>query len=124
MSLFTRRIASAFIVTALLGSIAAERPVFAQAPTVGPAGGVATTTAPSNSQGTPAGGTGTLGTTQVGPSGVGSAAPYAAAPAGTATTHRRARRHRRARHHRSAASQEVGTQSQLGTNGSVPPSER
>lgn len=53
----------------LLAGLAAQ-PSLAQSPTsptVGPAGGVPSTTAPSNSQGTPAGGTGTVTTTRVAP---------------------------------------------------------
>ena len=121
MSMFTRRIASAAIAAAVIGSMILEPSAFAQAPTVGPAGGVATTTAPSNSEGTPAGGTGTLGTTRVGPSGV---APYAATQAEPVVRRRRARRIRRHRAYRRPVSQEVGTQSQAGTNGSVPPATR
>ncbi len=46
---------------------AAAGPAMSQA-TVGPAGGIPSTTAPANGEGTPAGGTGTLSTTRVGPS--------------------------------------------------------
>ena len=67
MSLTIRRNMSVVAAAVLALSFAAE-PVFAQA-TVGPAGGVGSTTAPSNSAGTPAGGTGVLSTTRVGPSG-------------------------------------------------------
>lgn len=125
MSMFTRRIASAVIAAAVIGSMILEPSAFAQAPTVGPAGGVSTTTAPSNSEGTPAGGTGTLGTTRVGPSGVAPAAPYAATQDDPMARPRRVRRQRK-RHatRRRAVSQETGTQSQMGTNGSVPPATR
>ena len=125
MSMFTRRIASAVLATALIGSFAVEQAAFAQAPTVGPAGGVATTTAPSNSEGTPTGGTGTLGSTRVGPGpSTYSAAPAVTTPTGPAVRQRRARRNRRARANRRPVSQETGTQSQMGTNGSVPPATR
>ena len=102
-------------------------PAFAQVspsgPTVGPAGGVATTTSPSNSEGTPAGGTGVVGNTRVGPSTVRPVAPMATTPT-TASTSAPARRHRvyhRRRVAHPAPATEVGTQSQAGTNGSVAP---
>ena len=129
MSMFTRRIASAVIAAAVIGSMALEPSAFAQSPTVGPAGGVTSTTAPSNSEGTPSGGTGTLGTTRVGPSGVAPAVPYAETQPAPVVRRRRVRRTRRHRTYRRPAaadsqSQDVGTQSQTGPNGSVPPATR
>lgn len=128
----TRRLASAFIAVAVIGSMAMDD-ALAQAPTVGPAGGVATTTAPANGEGTPAGGTGTVATTRVAPP---PSAPaygdsgqrYSPAP----VARRRVRRRRYVRRARpvapvsapSTGSGEVGTQSQSGTNGSVPPATR
>ena len=57
----TRRSAFAAFAAALVAPIVAR----AQGATVGPAGGVASTTAPSNSAGTPAGGTGVISSTRV-----------------------------------------------------------
>jgi len=85
--------------------------------TVGPAGGTASTTAPSNSQGTPAGGTGVIGTTTFNRSGntVGGDTSSAPAP----------RRHaRRARHgaRHSARPATTDTGSAAGLSGSNAPS--
>lgn len=126
MPFLSRRLAAAFIATAVIGSMAIDDAAFAQAPMVGPAGGVATTTAPSNSEGTPAGGTGVVGSTRVGPSGV-APAQMAESPrySPTPAVRRRVRRRRPVR--RPAAARpaaEIGTQSQAGTNGSVPPAAR
>ena len=133
MPFVTRRLASALIAAAVIGSMVFEDAAFAQAPTVGPAGGVATTTAPANGEGTPAGGTGTVQTTRVGPS---TTAPAYADPgprySPTPAVRRRVRRRRivrrpaatRSAPAASTGSGEVGTQSQLGTNGSVPPATR
>lgn len=107
---------------ALLLGMAAE-PVLAQvtpgSASVGPAGGVGSTTAPSNSAGTPAGGTGVISTTRVGPSGVTAAPTQNTTPVPTAAsqtpTPRRTAAQRRAAQRRPAT--QVGTQSQAGTNG-------
>ena len=123
MSLSIRRTITLAAAAVLALSLAAE-PVFAQA-TVGPAGGVASTTAPSNSQGTPAGGTGVLSTTRVGPNGAVSQAPTVNTTPVTGTS-AAAPRPRRVRHHRARSAPrpatQVGTQSQAGTNGSAAPS--
>lgn len=101
MSLLTRRSAFAAFAAALIAPVV----VYAQGATSGPAGGVPSTSAPGNSQGTPAGGTGVIGGTRVVPT---SPAPAAATPSaplvggqqGTAETHRTRRRvRRRVRHH-------------------------
>lgn len=102
----------------LLAATVAAGPAFAQvtpgSPTVGPAGGVSSTTAPSNSEGTPAGGTGVIGTTRVGPSST-SSTPSASAP--------RRRAHRiRHRAHRAARPATSDTNSAAGLNGSEAPS--
>ena len=83
MTSLNRRLSVAACAVAIGLSLAAE-PAFAQA-TNGPAAGVGSTTAPSNSEGTPAGGSGTVANTRVGPSGQ------------AASTHRTRRRARRAR---------------------------
>ena len=112
------------IAAAVLASLAVD-PSFAQVnpsgPTVGPAGGVATTTSPSNSEGTPAGGTGVVGTTRVGPSGVAPAMPMATTPMATPARPVRRRRVYRRRPRPMAPAAETGTQSQSGTNGAVAP---
>lgn len=98
MASLTRRLTSAVLATTLIASVVAE-PAFAQvtpgAPTNGPAGGTASTTAPSNSAGTPSGGTGIISTTRVGPATVAprtpvvTPAPDAAAPVSTTPPRRR-----------------------------------
>ncbi len=105
MTSINRRLSAAACALVIGLSFAAE-PAFAQA-TNGPSAGVGSTTAPSNSEGTPAGGTGTVANTRVAPSGQ------------TASTHRSRRRARRARH--PAAAPTTGTQSDSGLNGSAVP---
>ncbi len=67
MATFTRRLSTALLAGAVFCSLVAE-PVLAQvlpgAATVGPAGGTPSNTTNSNSEGSPAGGTGVLGTTR------------------------------------------------------------
>lgn len=122
MSIVTRRLSAALIAAAVFATLSIE-PAFAQyspgAP-VGPAGGVGSTTAPSNSQGTPSGGTGTLSTTRVGPS---TTAEQPAAVRAAPTRHRarELRRHRHHRRHHRAA--QTGAQSMDG-NGAVAPASR
>ena len=98
----------------LLAAAVSAGPAFAQAtpggPTVGPAGGVASTTAPSNSEGTPAGGTGVIGTSRVGPGTTRASAPR---------HHVRRVRHR-ARH--AARPRTADINSAAGLNGSEAPS--
>ncbi len=109
--------------TVLLAAALAAGPALAQvtpgSPTVGPAGGVASTTAPSNSQGTPAGGTGVIGTTRVGPSTTAASTPDAST--GAPAPRRRARRVRH-RAHRATQPATRDTNSASGLNGSEPPS--
>ena len=88
--------------------VAMAAPAFAQsnpAPNA-PAGGIGSSTAPSNSQGTPSGGTGVIGTTTT------PAAPMAAAPAAptTTTTHHTTRR--RAHHTTHHTTPAAGTTAQ------------
>lgn len=124
MDNMTRRLSSMLLAVAVAAGLCAA-PAFAQvtpgAPTVGPAGGVASTTAPSNSEGTPAGGTGVVGTTRVGPSSTG---PSSVSPGSTGVS--APRRHvRRVRHRaRRAAAQPAtnDTNSAAGLNGSEAPS--
>ena len=97
MTLFTRRRLASLFVTAAAGSVLAEA-AFAQGATNAPPGGVPSTTAPSNSQGTPSGGTGVIGgtTTRANPSV--SPSPDVASPSPStapAPTRRHRRRHRR-----------------------------
>lgn len=116
MASITRRFSSALLAAAMVAGLAVE-PVFAQVvpggALNGPAGGTASTTAPSNSEGTPAGGTGVLGTTRVGPG----------SPASTArATPRRRVRHARHRARRTARPATMNdTQSAAGLNGSNAP---
>lgn len=113
MTFISRAVTAALVAGAALLPLAPAS-VFAQGATVGPAGGVPSTTAPSNSQGTPAGGTGTLSTTRVGPSGtMTQVAPTNTAPMATSTTPARRRHHHHRRSHRST---QTGTQSQSGLN--------
>ncbi len=93
-----RRLSAAALALSLLGTVGAED-VFAQTARVAPAGGTSSTTAPSNGEGTPSGGTGNLSTTRVGPSSV---APMAApaTPMASPSTPYTAPRRRRARHRR------------------------
>ena len=98
MAILSRRLSTSLIAAAVLAAMATV-PTFAQVTPGGarngPAGGTPSTTAPSNSEGTPAGGTGVLSTTQVGPS---SSASTAATPGdGYSATPRRSRPSRRAR---------------------------
>ncbi len=97
MNLMTRRSAFAAFAAALLAPVVAR----AQGATGGPAGGVSSTTAPSNSQGTPAGGTGVIGGSRVGtgaaPVGASPNTPLVGGEPGTSETPPRRRRRRRAR---------------------------
>jgi len=121
MSPLSRRFAQALLATAMAASLAAE-PAFAQlnpsAPTNSAPGGTSSTTAPSNGEGTPAGGTGVIGAQRVGPA----VAPTTVAPATPMTTTprrtRRVRPRRVVRH--PAAPAATGTQSGSGLNGSTP----
>jgi len=117
MARVMRHLSHALLAAAMVVGLAAE-PGFAQVTPGGalngPAGGTSSTTAPSNSEGTPAGGTGAVGSTRVGPSGD--------APS-TMTTARR-RRHRRARHrtrHAARPAATTDTGSSAGLNGSNAP---
>ena len=90
--MFARRLACVMMAAAIAAPLLADS-AFAQA-TVGPAGGINSTTAPSNSEGTPSGGTGNIGTTRVGPSDgriVLSPQPADTAPAPRATMKRKKR---------------------------------
>lgn len=73
MASLSRRISSVLLATAMVASLA--EPALAQvspgAATVGPAGGTPSTTAPSNNEGTPSGGSGVIGQTRTGPGGGG-----------------------------------------------------
>lgn len=117
MASMTRRFSFALLAAVMVGGLAAV-PVYAQVTPggalVGPAGGTPSTTAPSNNEGTPAGGTGVIGTTRVG-------------PGGDAATLARARRHRhRARHRARHAARPAATDtaSAAGLNGSNAPTAR
>lgn len=94
-----RRLSIALVAATLVAAVATDD-AFAQGATVGPAGGIPSTTAPSNGQGTPSGGTGTLSTTRVGPATT-ATMPTATTAAPRSTTHRRRHHHRR--HHRARA---------------------
>ncbi len=122
MASMTRRISSGLLAFAMVAGLAAE-PAFAQVTPGGalngPAGGTATTTAPSNSEGTPAGGTGAVGTTRVGP-GSTSASPAPAPRRRVRHTRRRTRSSRTARSTPSPAATDTG--SAAGLNGSNAPS--
>ncbi len=113
----TPRRASLLLIAAAVLAVVAAVPSLAQmsptAPPVGPAMGTPTTTAPSNSEGTPAGGTGVLSQTQVG-------GGTQASPAPVATSRRANRRARRARARaaRRAAQRGTGPASSSGLNGS------
>ena len=126
MATLTRRISSALLAAAMVAGLAAE-PAFAQitpgASTVGPAGGVGSTTAPSNSEGTPSGGTGNIGSTRVGPSGM-SAAPrsYTATPQTARPARRRVARRKPVRRAPRAAMSDTGAASSAGLNGANAPS--
>jgi hypothetical protein len=113
-----RRFSSMLLAAAAAAGLSAG-PAFAQVtpggPTVGPAGGVASTTAPSNSEGTPAGGTGVIGATRVGPSSTASTGTSVAPP----RHHARRVRHRA---HRAARPATTDTNSAAGLNGSEAPS--
>ena len=116
MTRLSNRLPAVLFAASLFAAFAA--PAFAQqsptAATVGPAGGVGSTTAPSNSQGTPAGGTGVISTTRVGPSG---------AATSMATPHRVMRRRHYYRHarHYTRRHTTYGTQSTMGKNGASAP---
>ena len=122
MAILSRRLSTSLIAAAVLAAMALE-PTFAQVTPGGarngPSGGTPSTTAPSNSEGTPAGGTGVLSTTQVGPNS--SATSTAATPGdGYSATPRRSRPSRRARmaarrRHR-AALRQSGSSAPGGTN--------
>lgn len=114
MDSLTRRLFSVLLAAAVIAGSAV--PALAQVTPGtalnGPAGGTASTTAPSNSEGTPAGGTGVVGTTRVGPS---ARTTRASAP----------RRHtQRVRHRARRAVQPAATDagSAAGLNGSNAPS--
>ena len=110
---FSRRVASVLLASSMIVSLGAET-ALAQGATVGPAGGVPSTTAPSNSQGTPAGGTGVVGSSAV-PGTAATTTPGATtAPAATQTRRQKRRAHRA--HRRST--RQLGTQSESGLNGS------
>ena len=103
MTSFKRRLASAALATAMATSFGMEA-AWAQGATVGPAGGIPSSTAQSNSAGTPAGGTGVVGGTAATPgmptTGTQSAAPgTAGSTAGTTTTKPSRRATRRANRH-------------------------
>ena len=96
-----RRLTHALLAAAMVGGLAAGPAVAQVVPggaLNGPAGGTASTTAPSNNEGTPAGGTGTLSTTRVGPGGDAT---------GTTTTRHHRRHH--SRHHRHHATHPATT---------------
>ena len=101
---------SATLLAAALAACPALAQVTPGSPAVGPAGGVASTTAPSNSEGTPAGGTGVIGTTRVGPSATRVSAPR---------HHVRRVRHRA---HHAARAGAADMNSAAGLNGSEAPS--
>jgi hypothetical protein len=97
MAILSRRMSASLIAAAVLAVLAAAPSLAQVSPggaRVGPAGGTPSTTAPSNSEGTPAGGTGVIGQTQVGGGG------YQAGSADTYTPQRRVRRARTARRNR------------------------
>jgi len=119
MASTTRRLSSALLAAAMVAGLAAE-PAFGQitpgGAITGPAGGTASTTAPSNSEGTPAGGTGVVGSSRVGPGGT-----AVNSDSGTPVRHRRTRRARhRARHAARPVMNDTGSSS--GLNGSNAPS--
>lgn len=101
---------SAVLLAVAVAAVPASAQVTLGGPTVGPAGGVASTTAPSNSEGTPAGGTGVIGTTRVGPS---------TTRASTPRHHVRRVRHRA---HHAARHRAADINSAAGLNGSEAPS--
>ncbi len=117
-----RRLSHVLLAAVLVGGLAAVPAVAQVVPggaLNGPAGGTASTTAPSNNEGTPAGGTGTLGTTRVGPGGD---------TMGTTTPHRRRHHSRHRRHAARPAMSGTGssggmtdTGSSAGLNGSNAP---
>jgi len=96
-----RRLATAVLATAIATSFGMETS-WAQGATVGPAGGIPSSTAQSNSAGTPAGGTGVIGGSTATPgmpmTGTQSAGPNAAAAGNTSATTSTRRSTRRARH--------------------------
>lgn len=119
-----RRLSPALLAAVVAAGLVAA-PAFAQitpgGATVGPAGGTASTTAPSNSQGTPAGGTGVIGTTTFGRGGNAVSGDTGSAPA--PRRHARRARHRArhaARHSVRPATTDTG--SAAGLNGSNAPS--
>ncbi len=119
MASMTRRLSSALLVAAMVTGLAAE-PAFAQVTPggalTGPAGGTASTTAPSNSEGTPAGGTGVVGSSRVGRGGM-----ALNSDSGTPARHHRTRRARhRAYHAPRPVMNDTGSSS--GLNGSNAPS--
>ena len=131
MASLTRRISSIVLASAMVVGLAAE-PAFAQVtpggPLSGPAGGTPSTTAPSNSEGTPAGGTGVIGRTNVAPSptfgSTGSSAVSAPRRTRPTAAQRRAARRRAAAARRAAspAASDTGAASSSGLNGSNAPS--
>lgn len=143
MAILSRRLSSSLTAAAVLAVLAATPSVAQMSPggaRVGPVGGTPSTTAPSNSEGTPAGGTGVIGRTQVGGGGYQASTPdgYTQArparrvrQARRASQRRSARRARRAAMSRPAASGSdgaymgggAGTASSSGLNGSNRPSD-
>lgn len=130
MASLTRRISSIVLASAMVIGLAAE-PAFAQVtpggPLTGPAGGTPSTTAPSNSEGSPAGGTGVVGQSRVNPgasvgSRDGSAVSTRRATRPTAAQRRAARRRAAARRAQRPAAGETGDASSSGLNGSNAPS--
>lgn len=113
MSSRSFRLSYALLAAALLagcGSESMTTPV-QQGATVGPAGGIASSTAPSNSQGTPSGGTGDIATERTGPP-VTTAAPARTRRHAARTHHRR----RVVRHNRRPAPPPVPASNSLPNN--------
>lgn len=136
MASLSRRLSSVLLAAAMVGALV--EPSVAQvspgAPTVGPAGGTPSTTAPSNQDGTPAGGTGVVGQTRVGP-GYGNDGRITLNPQQEATERAPAARRHTARHERRAARRQArrsngvqntgtGAASSSGLNGSNAPSSK
>ena len=90
MSTLTRRSAFAAFAAAFIAPIVASTAAHAQA-TVGPAGAIPSTTAPGNSEGTPAGGTGVIGRSNS------TSMPMSSSAGAAPPPRRRRRRHARRR---------------------------